>query len=299
VDLTPLKTSLRASKTEAVKDGQDSKNGPVYKSLAPIELGMDIEKLVESMLDLEISVPLRSLAGVSGAIQKEIRKQVTKSRTLIEEGSPRQVNLQTGDSELIKIDESSIAMYSIMTEVSDEIPEGHFIADDPILQYLHEHKDVDPEQLLVASESAALRSVYMTINRLGQEECLIDNGSMIVSMSKEGAVQLGLTWDPTIRVNMESASNHVEKTLGLARNVRFAAGGLDIFLQVHILENPPYRVLLGRPFETFTSCTTHTTEDGSSELVLTDLNTKKVARVPTYPRGQGPEGRPKQQYQGF
>jgi hypothetical protein len=37
-----------------------------------VEVGIDIEKIVESVLDLEISVPLRSLAGVSGHIQKEI-----------------------------------------------------------------------------------------------------------------------------------------------------------------------------------------------------------------------------------
>jgi len=186
-----------------------------------------------------------------------------------------------------------------MTEVSDEIPEGHLIADDPVLQYLSEHKDIDSEQLVVANESEGLRSIYMTINRIGQEECLLDNGSMIVSMSKAAAIELGLTWDPSVRVNMESASNHVEKTLGLARNVRFSAGGLDIFLQAHILENPPYRVLLGRPFETFTSCTTYTTENGATELVLTEPNSKKVARIPTYQRGQGPQELLKHHYQGF
>ena len=63
--------------------------------------------------------------------------------------------------------------------------------------------------------------------------------SMIISMAKTVAVQLGLTWDPSITINMESASNHLEKTLGLARNVCFAVGGLELFLQVHILEVHP------------------------------------------------------------
>jgi len=39
--------------------------------------------------------------------------------------------------------------------------------------------------------------------------------------------------------------------------------------------------------------------DGSSDLTLTDPNSKKVVIVPTYPRGQGPEEIQKQKYQGF
>ena len=98
---------------------------------------------------------------------------------------------------------------------------------------------------------------------------------------------------------MESASNHIERTLGIAQDVRFSVGGLDLFLQVHILENPPYKVLLGRPFDTLTRCISKTESDGSSELILTDPNTRAVATVPTYARGVGPEELQKQRYQGF
>jgi len=69
VDVPPLSNSLRSLINDHVKD---AKIGPVYKSRAPVEAGLDIEKLVEQVLDLEISVPLRNLAGISGAIQKEI-----------------------------------------------------------------------------------------------------------------------------------------------------------------------------------------------------------------------------------
>jgi len=56
-------------------------------------------------------------------------------------------------------------------------------------------------------------------------------------MAKQVVIKQGLTWDPNLVVNMESASNYVEKTLGMARNVAFLMGGLTIYLQVHILEN--------------------------------------------------------------
>ena len=118
-------------------------------------------------------------------------------------------------------------------------------------------------------------------------------------MAKESAIRYGLNWDPAICINMESTSNHVEKTLGLAQNIRFSIGEINVFLQVHILENPPYKVLLGRPFDTFTGSTNQTKMDGSSELTLTNPNTKVVVTVPTYRRECGPGEMQKQLYQGF
>jgi hypothetical protein len=127
----------------------------------------------------------------------------------------------------------------------------------------------------------------------------INGGSMIVSMNKKVAVQLGLVWDPTVRIEMESASNHTEMTLGVACNVNFEVGGVKLTLQVHILENPPYRVLLGRPFSTLGSTVEQTFEDGSMEIVLKDPNTKRVAVMPTYRRGETPEDLQKTKYQDF
>lgn len=300
VEIPPKRAIIRSPVTTPVKENQMAKLGPVYKSQAPVEVGVDIQRIVESVLDLEISVPLRSLAGVSGQIQKEIRKQVTKSRVPYDTDNSDKVNLISESARpRIRLENLPVATYTLMTDVSDDIPEGSFVADDPILQYLAENKDVKPEDLVIATTSESLRSIYLNVNRVGQEECLLDNGSMIVSMARDAAVQFGLNWDPSIRINMESASNHLEKTLGLARNVRFAGGGIVIILQVHILENPPYKVLLGRPFDRFTSSIIRTKSDGSSEIELTDPNTKVIAVMPTYKRGCGPDELQKQVYQGF
>jgi hypothetical protein len=300
VDIPPLKAILRSPVTTPVKEDQPTKIGPAYKSRAPVEVGIDIEKIVESVLDLEISVPLRSLAGVSGHIQKEIRKQVTRSRVPTDLDETSLETLPSKREKVrLRVEDIPISSYVVLAEESDEIPEGSFVADDPILQYLSSHKEVELRELVVGKTSEPLRAIYATVNRVGQEECLMDNGSMIVSMARETAIQFGLTWDPTICIEMESASNHVEKTLGLARNVRFSIGGVNVYLQVHILANPPYKILLGRPFDTFTSSVHRTKTDGTSEVVITDPNTKLVANVLTYRRGQGPEELQKQRFQGF
>ena len=300
VEVPPLKATLRTSKPDQIEEDQSAKFGTAYKSRAPVELGLDMGKLIEAVMDLEINIPLRNLAGISNAVQKEIKKQMTKTKWPAE--AEAKVNLlleEDTEKPLVRVETLPIGSYMVMTDVSDEIPEGHMVAYDPVIQYLLENKEVEPSDLIVAKRSEPLRAIYATVNRVGQEECLLDDGSMIVSMAREAAVQLGLSWDPSIRINMESASNHVEKTLGLAKNVRFAVGGLNLYLQVHILENPPYKVLLGRPFGSLACSTVKNKSDGSSDIILTDPNTKVVATVPTYERGVGPEELQKQRYQGF
>jgi hypothetical protein len=314
VDVPPLKPSLPPRTATPVKIDTPVKInqlpniGPSYKNRAPVETGLDIEKLVESVLDLEIKVPLRSLAGASGAIQKEIRKQMTKSKQSVETGKglvqstdvePKMKESYRKINEYMNVESLPVSAFMMMEEVCDDIPEGHLVASDPVVQYLLENKDANPSDLIIAKPSEPLRAIYASINQIGQEECLLDSGSMIISMAKETAVQLGLVWDPGIKINMESASNHLEQTLGLARNVCFRIGGMNLYLQVHILENPPYKVLLGRPFDAFTSSTVKTKLDGSSEVTLTDPNTKRMVTMSTYQRGIGPEELQKQKHQGF
>lgn len=299
VDVPPLKATLRTSKPDRIEEDQSTKFGPAYKSRAPVEIGLDMEKLIETVMDLEINIPLRNLAGISNAVQKEIKKQVTKTKWPAEAEAKVNVVSDMGGESWIRVETLPIAAYMVMTDVSDEIPEGFMVAADPIVQYLLENKDANPRDLIVAKRSEPLRAIYATVNRVGQEECLTDDGSQIVSMAKETAIQRGLNWDPSITITMESASKHKEVTLGLARNVLFAVGGLSLYLQVHIFEDPPYKVLLGRPFSTLTCCSCKTYADGSSELTLTDPNTKVVATVPTYERGVGPEELQKQRYQAF
>jgi len=286
VDLPP-KRMTRV--TEPVSQRQP-KEEPTYKNRAPVEMGLDIEKLVDSVMEMEVTVPLKSLAGVSGAIQKEIRKQVTKARILVEERQTTKPKAIEGVHKVYLHDLKCDSIV-IQEDVSEDIQAGFIMGGDPVLQYISQNADTDTvvTRLIVGKMTEPLRAIYPKINGIGQEESLLDAGSMIVSMNKQVVIQLGLIWDPLIRIDMESASNHVERTLGVARNVPFDIGPVKLFLQVHILENPPYRVLLGKPFETLAATVIQTYEDGSSEIVVKDPNTKRIAVVPTYKRGEPPE----------
>ncbi|EDR06808.1 uncharacterized protein LACBIDRAFT_299700 [Laccaria bicolor S238N-H82] len=123
------------------------------------------------------------------------------------------------------------------TEDDGVIPKASIVLTDPIEQYLQ--------------ESHALKSIYPVINKFGQVESLLDGGSQIVSMDADVAKKLAVPWDPDITIQMQGAKN-CGKDPCLAKNVPFNFGGIMISLQVHVIQDPAYKVLLGRPFDVLT-----------------------------------------------
>jgi hypothetical protein len=83
VEVPPLKT-VACAVTQMATGVTAERPTQAYKSRAPVEGEVDIEKLVEQVLDIEVNVPLRSLAGASTAVRDEIKKQVTRVRKPVE-----------------------------------------------------------------------------------------------------------------------------------------------------------------------------------------------------------------------
>jgi hypothetical protein len=83
-------------------------------------------------------------------------------------------------------------------------------------------------------------------------ECILDPGCQVITMSASRCNKLGLTYDPSIRLNMQSANGNCSLSLGLVCNVPFLIFSLTFYLQVHIVQLPAYDVLLGRPFDILT-----------------------------------------------
>jgi predicted aspartyl protease len=71
----------------------------------------------------------------------------------------------------------------------------------------------------VGKESHVLRSIHMMVDNKEKIECIVDPGSQIIAMSEEICHDLGLTYDPTIQLHMQSANGAVDLSLGLSRNV--------------------------------------------------------------------------------
>ena len=119
-------------------------------------------------------------------------------------------------------------------------------------------------------------------------EAIIDPGCQIIAMLQAICHDLGLTYDPKITLNMQSANGEIDRSLGLARNVPFTFGDLTLYLQVHIIKSPAYDILLGRPFDVLTSSIVTNYPNEDQTLTLTDPNTREAVTVPTISRDRRP-----------
>ncbi|PBK58700.1 hypothetical protein ARMSODRAFT_900176, partial [Armillaria solidipes] len=146
--------------------------------------------------------------------------------------------------------------------------------------------DVLQGGVYVAKDSQVLCSVFPLVNGVEKLESLYDTGSQIVSMSERIADRLGLIYDPDIVINMQSANKQVEKSLGMAKNVPFLFGDITVYLQVHIIRDPTYDVLLERPFDVLTASTVFNNTEGGQVIKIKDPNSLRSAMVPTFPWGQ-------------
>jgi hypothetical protein len=283
---------------------------PGFKNRAPLQLDERAKDLVQDALKNTICITTEDLLNVSEPMRQELKKLLMKKRLEKKSVSfAADVDFKDDTSEAIEtistetlpgtifevlMDTISAerlpgATYEILANDVNGMSKGSVVVSDPVMQYLNALAPGEkPKSVIVAAESHALRTVYPLINGVGEVESLLDPGSQIVSMSKEVATALQVTWDPDIVVHMESANKSLEKTLGLAKNVPFVFGPITVYLQVHVIGRAAYKVLLGRPFDTITESEVKNSRDGSQSLTLTDLNTGERCVMHTHERGRPP-----------
>lgn len=271
VSVPPLPSVYR--KTTEAKTSDTSvpvRLGPAYKSRAPVEDVADPEGVLEEILDMSVSVPLKNLLGNAPNIREALKKNISKTRK-----SPTK-------------EAKEVATFLFAGPTNEyNLATDYKVGGDPFLQF-HQNSGEVPTSLYTARESEKLRSVFPKINSVDREEAIVDSGSQIVSMSAEVATRMGLCWDPEITINMQSANKSIDRTLGLVRNVPFQFGDVTLYLQVHVLKSPAYTILLGRTFDTLCRSNVQTETDGSAVITIEDPNSGRKVTVPTYERGQVP-----------
>ena len=139
-------------------------------------------------------------------------------------------------------------------------------------------------ELTVAKESHSLRTLMMEIDGRIEVESIIDPGCQIIALSEAICHNLGLSYDPTVQLNMQSANGEVDRSLGLARNVPCRIGPITLFLQMHVIREAAYDVLLGRPFDVLTESVVRNYEDENQTITIRDPNSGKIVTIPTLPK---------------
>ena len=83
---------------------------------------------------------------------------------------------------------------------------------------------------------------------------------------------------------MQSANGEVDRSLGLVRNVPIQIGDITLYVQIHVICNPAYDILLGRPFDILTESVVRNFANEDQTITIRNPNSSRRATVPTMPR---------------
>ena len=261
-----------------VRDAVTPRRNPVIAPVATMAYITEVPD--EDDPDYDRELPPHLYTNVKKLREEEARAQANTdppSSTICEPSS------STAPSSVSSVQDSPSSSSSQLAQLA-WLP---FSIPDPIEMYISSlEPGEEAQKIVVAKESHSLRSIYALVDNKEQIECVIDPGSQVISMSEEVCHALGISYDPTFKISLQSANSTLDYSLGLARHVPFQIAEITVYLQVHVIRDTAYDILLGRPFDVLTSSCVKNYSNEDQTITIVCPNTRQQATVPTLPRGK-------------
>ena len=219
---------------------------PQYRYITPIEDPALIKKIAQQSLDTSITISTRELLSVAPDIRRHIKDQLITKR---------------------------VATSAFLETIDDDEEPGVLVAN--VLA-----TKAPAEKLIVAKHTEELRVIDVNIQGV-KVIATIDDGSQIISIRANVWEKIGLPIRSDMIMVMESANKTKNETMGLLQDLKIVIGGNDFYLQVQVVQDAPYEMLLGRPFYTLTQASHKHFDNGDSRLTIFDPNTGDKITVPT------------------
>jgi hypothetical protein len=279
------------------KPAAPKKPEPAYRTLPPIYDGKIANDVYDRAMAASVTLTQRELLSLSPEVRSQVREATSAKRTANKEGNAKEIHTLAEDDNLAAaLDdiEPGDPQYRLPTATfinsihqTKFPPPGSLIIPDPYEMYLKTLPiGAIPDRLVVAKESSALRSIFPLVDHQRHVEAILDPGSQIIAMAEEVCFDLGLAYDPSVVLNMQSANGEVDQSLGLARNVPVQIGDITLYVQIHIIRSPAYDILLGRPFDILTESVVRNFANEDQTVTIFDPNSGRRATVPTSARGR-------------
>lgn len=255
-----------------------------YRSNAPIQDSRIADAVYNRSMNTPfITISQQELLSLSPEVRHKVKEAVTPKRVI-----PTSVR-ETKKVTIEEVDEDPLPFATVAHFANDDDDDfsNALVIPDPYEVYLGTLSPGEiPERLKVAKSSHALRSVYLFVGNTEYVESIIDPGSQIIAMSEAVCHDLGLAYDPSITLDMQSANGEVDQSLGLARNVPCKVADITLFLQMHVIKSPAYDILLGRPFDVLTESIVKNYANEDQTITICDPNSRRRATIPTIARGR-------------
>ncbi|KAG5720219.1 hypothetical protein E4T56_gene3307 [Termitomyces sp. T112] len=189
-------------------------NDGAYQTMPPI---YDIEQskaVFEWVLSTKVTVLVGKLCSVSQDIQNQFRTVVMPKQLVGTSANMVQDPSNIFEDILLTfaIEEPQFLLGSNVNTVNGlTLDRAPFTSVDPVKAYINSlpHGE-EPVVLTVTKDSQSLHTVMMLIDNKEEVECIHDSGSQIILMSAEIASDLGLSYNPNIVLNMQSANGTMD-----------------------------------------------------------------------------------------
>ena len=110
---------------------------------------------------------------------------------------------------------------------------------------------------------------------------LYDTGAELVCISTLAAKELKLPFNPDRRLCMRDANGGTKTTFGVVENLDVQINGISVLVHAWIIENAPYWLLLGRPFQLAAHADTE--EAGDILVIIDPAHPGHRLRIPMRP----------------
>lgn len=225
-----------------------------------VEAGVKIPDLADRLLDTPISVTTRELLAASGGVRHAIKDLVASKKV-----SVNALEEEPVDAFLTQCFEDGVNLPPPSKSVQADL-----FRYDPSSPY--------------AVNSLPLRVIFPDFGNGVFPECVLDSGAQSIIMRSD-------VWERTrapIAANkamvMQSANRSRDLTMGMIENFPVRIGEVQVFLQIHVVKDAPFQVLLGRPFFDVTSCSEISRSGGHHQIHLRDPVSGNPYTFPTEPR---------------
>ena len=218
---------------------------PAYKTLPPVHSPAITASVSQRSMEAPITITQKELLSLSPEVCSQVR-DATMTRCIPNRDPVTMQNLYKDQEDLYT--DSLTTTFVLSDAYNRPILQDTFIVEDEIENYYRSlGAEEDPElgRLIVSGDSSAIHSIHTLVDNSHCVKCILDLGCQIIAMSEVVCHTLGLAYDPSIVLHMQSANGMLDQSLGLSRNVPFTIGKITMYLQVHVISSPAYDVLLG------------------------------------------------------
>ncbi|KAJ1567282.1 hypothetical protein HK096_010382, partial [Nowakowskiella sp. JEL0078] len=228
---------------------ESKKKLPAFTLKAPIEKPGDIERVVERMLQAEITMPNRFIFSTAKGVREELVRQLTRKRIPVNSDDEDEEDIHI-NSQSVNIDDYTLV--DVLSVVNGEqtkimakdLGTGHY-------KLMSEPRE-NPDGLFrsyYASSAIYVNDVVLGNKNYRTYRAMIDPGCETVMISKKIADDIGCFVDTNHRWYMVPATNQKIKYYGVIHDCKVTVGGISRLCQVWVQDLDKEQILLGRVWQ--------------------------------------------------